>query len=114
LIAQRSTTDHRLKITNQRQSTNNLQMNLAYDHVIPTTNLDCGGKRSATPLFRMRVYHRMSPVIRKRRHRPMIGTSGALSAQSKKVLPASGYFKTSCVCQPLLVAPKPGEGGWQK
>jgi hypothetical protein len=76
----------------------------------------------ATPLFRMHVYHSMSPVIRKRRRRPMIGTNRALLAQSKKVLSASGYFKTSCVCRPLLVAPacppklprrgKHYEGGW--
>jgi hypothetical protein len=79
--------------------------NVASCHVISSTNLDCGGKRRATPLFRMRVYHRMSPVIRKRRRRPMIGTSGALSAQSKKNSSTSGYFKTSCVCRPLLVAP---------
>jgi hypothetical protein len=97
-----------------KPSITNLQMNLAHGHVIPTTNVDCGGKRSATPLFRMRVYHRQSPVIQERRRRPMIGTSGALPVQSKKVLSTSGYFKTSCVCRPLLVTPEHSEGGWPR
>jgi hypothetical protein len=49
-------------------------------HVMPAANLDCGGKRSATPLFRTRLHNQMSPVFQKRRRRPMIGTSHALPA----------------------------------
>jgi hypothetical protein len=38
-------------------------------HSTPWTNLDCGGKRRATPLFRTRTSHQLSTVIRKRRRR---------------------------------------------
>jgi hypothetical protein len=45
--------------------------------------MDCGGKRSATPLFQAHNDYRTLSVIQKRRRRPMIGASHALPAQSK-------------------------------
>jgi hypothetical protein len=42
-------------------------LHFANEQGIPMTNLDCGGKRSATPLFRARTDYRTLLVIRKRR-----------------------------------------------
>jgi hypothetical protein len=53
-------------------------LHFANEQGMPMTNLECGGKRSATPLFRARTDHRMPSVIRKRRRRY------ALPAQSIK------------------------------
>ncbi|HWY29578.1 MAG TPA: hypothetical protein VNX46_02415, partial [Candidatus Acidoferrum sp.] len=36
-------------------STTNLQMDIAYGHVIPTTNLDCGGKAERRHRFAGRI-----------------------------------------------------------
>jgi hypothetical protein len=65
---------------NQKLSTANLQMNLAHGHVIPTTNVDCGGRALLVPIIGRR--HRFPERILTTKRQPLSESAAAPYVQS--------------------------------